>query len=125
MPSGTNRIFALNATVSCALEAEASVKSKAGGKLVSLVVDEVTPVKKGDLIAKIDPSDTEAVYEQAQADLQSANAANRMSRDLNVSSLNNVPRFWQTGSLPHISPRAPSYILCRVMFCSVTPYNSL
>jgi HlyD family secretion protein len=50
------------------------VKSKAGGKVVRLAVDEGTPVKKGDLIAVIDPSDTEATYEQARADLTSAEA---------------------------------------------------
>src|SRR5437870_3557514 len=36
------------------------VKSKAGGKVVKLVVDEGKFVKKGDLIALIDPEDTKA-----------------------------------------------------------------
>src|SRR5947199_6095368 len=36
------------------------VKSKAGGKVEKLAVDEGSIVKKGDLIATIDPSDTQA-----------------------------------------------------------------
>ncbi len=50
------------------------VKSKAGGKVVKLAVEEGSVVKKGDLIALIDPSDTEAVYRQADADLTAAQA---------------------------------------------------
>lgn len=50
------------------------VKSKAGGKVVQLAVEEGSVVKKGDLIAVIDPSDTQAVYEQASADLRAAQA---------------------------------------------------
>lgn len=50
------------------------VKSKAGGKVVQLAVEEGSVVKKGDLIAVIDPSDTQAVYEQASADLRAAEA---------------------------------------------------
>lgn len=50
------------------------IKSKAGGKIVKVNVTEGSEVKKGDLIAEIDPSDTQATYDQAQADLDSANA---------------------------------------------------
>jgi HlyD family secretion protein len=50
------------------------VKSKAGGKVVRLAVEEGTKVKQGDLIAVIDPSDTQAIYDQAMADLQSSSA---------------------------------------------------
>lgn len=50
------------------------VKSKAGGKVVRLAVDEGSIVKKGDLIAVIDPEDTQAVYQQASADLRAAEA---------------------------------------------------
>lgn len=50
------------------------VKSKAGGKVVRLAVDEGTFVRKGDLIAEIDPEDTRASYDQAFADLSSAQA---------------------------------------------------
>jgi len=50
------------------------VKSKAGGKIVELKVEEGDIVKKGDVLAVIDPSDTQAVYDQAAADLSSAQA---------------------------------------------------
>lgn len=50
------------------------VKSKAGGRVVKLAVDIGSPVRQGQLIATIDPSDTQATYEQASADLQSAQA---------------------------------------------------
>jgi HlyD family secretion protein len=50
------------------------VKSKAGGRIVQLAVEEGSIVKKGDLIAIIDPADTQAVYEQAAADVTSAEA---------------------------------------------------
>lgn len=50
------------------------VKSKAGGKIIKLAVDEGAVVKKGDLIAVIDPEDTKSVYEQASADYQAAQA---------------------------------------------------
>ena len=50
------------------------VKSQAGGKIVRLAVDEGSIVRKGDLVAVIDPQDTQTLFEQANADLQSANA---------------------------------------------------
>ncbi len=50
------------------------VKSKAGGTVVRLYVDEGARVKKGDLIAEIDPRDTRASYEQASADVTTAQA---------------------------------------------------
>lgn len=50
------------------------VKSKAGGIVQRLYVDEGAVVKKGDLIAEIDPRDTKAAFEQAQADLRQAEA---------------------------------------------------
>lgn len=50
------------------------VKSRAGGKIVKLAVDVGSVVKPGQLIAKIDPSDTRAAYYQADADLRTANA---------------------------------------------------
>lgn len=61
------------------------VKSKAGGKVVKLAVDEGAVVKKGDLIAEIDPSDTKALYDQAAADVQAAEAratSSRLNADL-------------------------------------------
>jgi len=45
------------------------IKSRAGGKILKLAVDEGKIVKKGDPIAEIDPSDTRLTYNQAQADI--------------------------------------------------------
>lgn len=50
------------------------IKSKAGGRVDRLPVQEGTIVKKGDLIAAIDPSDTLLTYNQAKADIVSNNA---------------------------------------------------
>lgn len=50
------------------------VKSRAGGELVRLAVDEGARVKRGQLLAVINPNDTRALYEQANADLTSADA---------------------------------------------------
>lgn len=50
------------------------VKSKAGGKVTKLLVQEGSVVKAGDKIAEIDPSDTKAAYDQAAADVKSAQA---------------------------------------------------
>jgi len=63
--SATGQVMALTAV---------DVKSKAGGNVVKLAVDEGSIVKKGDLIAIIDPADTKAAYDQADADLVGANA---------------------------------------------------
>ena len=53
------------------------IKSRAGGRIDKLAVEEGTVVKKGDLIALIDPSDTLLTYNQAKADI----AANRAKVD--------------------------------------------
>lgn len=50
------------------------VKSKAGGIVEKLAVEEGTKVKTGDLVAVIDPRDTQSVYQQAQADATAAEA---------------------------------------------------
>ena len=50
------------------------VKSNVGGSIVKLAVDEGDYVKEGQLIARIDPSDTLTSLLQAEADLSSANA---------------------------------------------------
>jgi HlyD family secretion protein len=55
------------------------VKSKAGGEVIRLAVQEGDFVRKGDLIAIIDPRDTEALYAQAQADLEAAQARKRQN----------------------------------------------
>lgn len=56
------------------------VKSKAGGRVVELMVDEGSEVKQGDIIARIDPSDTQTVFDQAQADVTSAQARAAQAR---------------------------------------------
>lgn len=56
------------------------VKSKAGGRVVELFVDEGSEVRKGDIIARIDPSDTQTVFDQAQADVTSSQARAAQAR---------------------------------------------
>lgn len=48
------------------------VKSNAGGQVIKLAVDEGDEVNPGQLIARIDPSDTLTAYEQSQSDLAAA-----------------------------------------------------
>jgi len=48
------------------------VKSNVGGQIVKLAVDEGDTVKAGQLIAKIDPSDSLSSFEQSQAELAAA-----------------------------------------------------
>ncbi|MCX6345219.1 MAG: efflux RND transporter periplasmic adaptor subunit [Armatimonadetes bacterium] len=50
------------------------VKSNVGGQVVELAVDEGDVVKAGQLIAKIDPSDTISALQQSVADMDSATA---------------------------------------------------
>jgi HlyD family secretion protein len=50
------------------------IKSKASGEVVELPVEEGDFIHKGDLIAKLDQKDERANFEQAQADLDIANA---------------------------------------------------
>jgi HlyD family secretion protein len=58
-----------------------SVKSYAGGTVDVLAVDVGDEVKPGDLIAKIDPTDSLTAYEQAVADLAAANARLRQAQE--------------------------------------------
>src|SRR5579885_3247820 len=67
-------IQSISATGMLQAKTAVDVKSKAGGVIVLLAVDVGSIVKKGDLIARIDPADTQATYNQAQADLSSAQA---------------------------------------------------
>ena len=48
------------------------VKSKAAGKVIQMAVEVGDFVKKGQLIARIDPTDTQTAVEQARADLDAA-----------------------------------------------------
>jgi len=75
-----NLIRSISATGQVVADTTVDVKSKAGGKVVKLVVEEGSVVKAGDLIALIDPADTQSVYDQAQADLDSANARVEQAR---------------------------------------------
>ncbi|MHB1460306.1 MAG: efflux RND transporter periplasmic adaptor subunit [Armatimonadota bacterium] len=45
------------------------LKSNVGGQVTSLLVDEGSIVKAGQLIAKIDPTDTQTAYDQSLADM--------------------------------------------------------
>lgn len=53
------------------------VKSQVGGRVAKLLVDEGDYVEKGDLIAVIDPQQTELQVQQNQAQLQGANSSVR------------------------------------------------
>lgn len=48
------------------------VKSKAGGRVMRLLVEEGSQVRTGQTIALIDPEDTRATFEQARADVTTA-----------------------------------------------------
>lgn len=50
------------------------VKANVAGEIVELAVDRGDWVKKGDLIASIDPTETRTAYDQAQADVTAARA---------------------------------------------------
>jgi HlyD family secretion protein len=50
------------------------IKSNVAGRLDRLYVDLGSPVRRGQKIADIDPTDTKASYDQASADLDAANA---------------------------------------------------
>lgn len=67
-------VRSISATGTLVASTMVDIKSKAGGKIVRLAVDEGSFVKKGDLIAVIDPADTQATFDQASADLTSAQA---------------------------------------------------
>lgn len=59
------------------------IKSRAGGKILKLLVDAGTMVKKGQVIALIDPSDTLLTYNSAKADID-ANRARVMESEKNL-----------------------------------------
>lgn len=50
------------------------IKSKAGGRVLEMLVDVGTPVTKGQVIAMIDPSDTRLAVDQSRADIRAARA---------------------------------------------------
>ncbi len=55
------------------------VKSKAGGTVLRMAVEEGTLVKQGQLICVIDKQDTTAAYQQAVADVETARSALRQA----------------------------------------------
>lgn len=67
-------VRSISATGALVANTQVDIKSKAGGKIVRLAVDEGAIVKKGDLIAEIDPADTRSTFDQASADLTSSQA---------------------------------------------------
>ena len=50
------------------------IKSRAGGEILQLAVDVGDRVKKGQLIARIDPTDSQTAFDQANADVAAARA---------------------------------------------------
>ena len=56
------------------------VKSKAGGKVIKMAVEEGTRVQAGQLICLIDQQDTRTAFNQAQADLDAAKSALRQAQ---------------------------------------------
>lgn len=65
------------------------IRSKAGGRVDQILVEEGDLVTKGQLLARIDPSDTKTTVEQAQADVQSSQAradAAKVSYSLEIKS---------------------------------------
>lgn len=59
---------------------QVDVKSKAAGMVMKMLVDEGTRVKKGQLICYIDPTDNKSAFQQAEADVRTAQAALAQSR---------------------------------------------
>ncbi|HVF85805.1 MAG TPA: efflux RND transporter periplasmic adaptor subunit [Abditibacteriaceae bacterium] len=57
------------------------VKSKAGGTVIQMAVEEGTRVKRGQLICLIDRKDTVAAYQQAMSDVATARAGLKQAQD--------------------------------------------
>ncbi len=67
-------VRSIDATGQLIAETNVDIRSKAGGRVDQILVEEGDIVRKGQLLARIDPSDTRTVVEQAQADVESATA---------------------------------------------------
>lgn len=55
------------------------VKSNVGGSIVKLAVDEGDSVKAGQLIAKIDPTDSQTAYDESKADLDASRSKSQQA----------------------------------------------
>lgn len=74
------------------------VKSKAGGTVIRMAVEEGTRVRRGQLICLIDREDTTAALNQAQADVVAADAAVRAAQEnLNYVNATVGPQIRQAG----------------------------
>ena len=71
-PSQANAILTASGYV--VAQTKAAIASKATGRLVYLCYREGDPVKKGEIIARIESADVEAALEQARADLEAVRA---------------------------------------------------
>ena len=68
-------IIAINSTGVIEPVQTVELKSKASGEIINFPLDEGDPVKKGQIIAKLDPVDVQNEYDQAEADLEVAKVA--------------------------------------------------
>lgn len=82
------------------------VKSKAGGKVVKMAVEEGTPVKPGQLLCLIDPVDMEASYNQATADVRAAAAQVKQAHETLKYQVSTLPPQIQQAAESLISTRA-------------------
>lgn len=73
-------VRSINATGQLVALTKVDIRSKAGGKIIQLAVEEGDVVKQGDLVAIIDPADTQTTVDQASADLRSAEARAQSAR---------------------------------------------
>ncbi len=70
------------------------VKSKAGGVVIKLNVEEGSVVKKGDIIGLIDPADTQATFDQASADVTTSKVrVDQAKVNLTMEERNSVDRI--------------------------------
>ncbi len=75
-----DRSIAVEATGKVEPITQVEVKSKASGQIVTLPVVEGQSVAEGDLIAKLDPVDVKAAYDQTAADLDVAVATQKQAQ---------------------------------------------
>jgi HlyD family secretion protein len=83
---------------------QVEVKSKASGEILRLHADIGDRVEPGTLLAEIDPRDVQNAYDQAEADLEVAQAR------MDISEAQLERSFWTPGSSRSRSPRASGWI---------------